>query len=79
MLGLAEPGSAAAEILEQAGLPWADVRTPAHIAEVFTRLLEAWETRGEAPTAGNRDVVERFEINRVNEPLAALLHEMAGR
>ncbi len=79
VLGLAEPGSAVAEILEQAGLPWADVRTPAHIAEVFTRLLEAWETRGEAPTAGNRDVVERFEINRVNEPLAALLHEMAGR
>lgn len=79
VLGLAEPGSAVAEILEQASLPWADVRTPAHIAEVFTRLLETWETRGEAPTAGNRDVVERFEINRVNEPLAALLHEMAGR
>jgi hypothetical protein len=78
LVGLAEPGSAVAEILDQAGLPWADVRTPAQIAEVFTRLLDDWEKRGEVLGAGNRDVVERFEINKVNEPLAALLHEMAG-
>lgn len=79
VLGLAEPGSAVAEILEQAGLPWADVRSPAHIAEVFTRLLDDWEQRGEAPPEGKRDRVEGFEINRVNEPLAAILHQLAAR
>lgn len=79
VLGLTEPGSAVAEIMEQVGLPWADVRTPVHIAEVFTRLLDAWETQGKAPSAGHHEMVERFEINRVNAPLAALLREMIRR
>jgi hypothetical protein len=76
-LALAETGSAVAEIMEQASLPWADVRSPAHIAETLSGLLKAWETRGERPTAGNQEVIERFKIQRVNENLGALLHDMA--
>lgn len=77
VVGLAEPGSAVAEILEQADLPWADVRAPAHIAEVLTRLLHAWEGQ-HALATGKSEVLASYEIDKVNEPLAALLNGMAG-
>lgn len=77
VVGLAEPGSAVAEILEQADLPWADVRAPAHIAEVLTRLLHAWEGQ-HALATGKSEVLASYEIDKVNEPLVTLLNGMAG-
>jgi hypothetical protein len=78
VLGLAEPGSAVAETLDQVGMPWADLRSPPHVAEVFTRLLEAWE-KHRGHVSGNPEALASFVIDRVNEPLAALLKEMGGR
>lgn len=76
VLGLTEPGSALAEILEKAEMLWADVRDPSSIATVIGAMLEAWEVQHKAPSLGRREVVDSYMIDRVNEPLADLIYEM---
>ncbi len=79
VLGLAEAGSAVADILQQAGLAWADVTNPAHIAEVLSKLLAEWEAGRTDLSTGRREVIEAYEIDRVNAPLAELFHRLAAK
>lgn len=74
VLGLTEPDSALAGILQQAEMSWADVRDPSHIASVIGSLLKGWEEQRMAPPLGRREVVDSYMIDRVNEPLADLIY-----
>lgn len=77
-MALTEPGSAVAEIMEKTGLPWADVRSPTHITEVLTQLVNAWEQGSHFLPAGHRTMIEQFKLQRVNETLDSVLHQAAG-
>jgi glycosyl transferase family 4 len=79
VLALTEPGSALAGILEQAEMPWADVKDPARIAEVIASLLDAWEKNQTAPSSGRPEVVASYEIDRVNMPLADLMNDLVAK
>ncbi|MBB5036867.1 glycosyltransferase [Prosthecobacter dejongeii] len=76
VLGLAEKKSAVADVLRETHLHWADSKDPDHIARCLAQLLEAWESGRWGLTAAQRQGMDRFHIDRINQPLLGILRKV---
>jgi hypothetical protein len=79
VLGLADKDSAVADVLLGAGLHWADLNDPDDIARSLTTLLAKWESGNWGLTPTQRQNMDRFQIDRINQPLLEIFEELAGR
>lgn len=76
VLGLTEPGSAVAGILEQVSMPWVHVSDPSAIAAQLSTLLVRWESGEWGITASQRQAMDQFQIDIANKPLFRLFENM---
>lgn len=76
VLGLTEPGSAVAGILEQVSMPWVHVSDPSAIAAQLSALLARWESGEWGITASQRQAMNQFQIDIANKPLFRLFENM---
>ena len=79
MLGLSEPGSAVADVLQHCALPNASIKDPASCAEVLRGWLDSWESNSWTLPQASLDAMRSYELQRVNTALDNLLHEAAAR
>ncbi len=76
VLGLTEPGSAVAGVLEQVSMPWSHVSDPSAIAAQLATLLASWESGDWGITADQRQAMDQFQIDIANKPLFRLFENL---
>jgi glycosyltransferase involved in cell wall biosynthesis len=79
VLGLAERDSAVADVLRGAGLHWAELTDPDDIARCITGLLHDWETGSWGLSSEQRQGMDRFQIDRINQPLLEIFSQVTAR
>jgi peptidoglycan/xylan/chitin deacetylase (PgdA/CDA1 family) len=76
VLGLTEPGSAVAGVLERVGMPWAHVSDPSDIASQLAAMLTRWEGAEWNITAHQRHAMDQFQIDTTNKTLVSLFDSL---
>ncbi|WP_397384689.1 glycosyltransferase [Prosthecobacter sp.] len=79
VLGLAERNSAVAEVLRGAGLHWADVNDPDMIARRLSALLADWEEGRWGINTAQRQNMDHFQIDRINQPLLKIINSLTDK
>jgi hypothetical protein len=79
VLGLADKASAVADVLLGAGLKWADLNDPDDIARALATLLAKWESGNWGITTVQRQNMDRYQIDSINQPLLEIFGGLAGR
>lgn len=77
VLGLSDPDSAVASILEEVEQSWADSRDPDAIARVLETLMDRWKKGESEPSASQSEKLRKFQIDQVNAPLLRILGDLA--
>lgn len=78
VLGLCDPESAMASILGDAEQSWADARDPDAIAMELGKLMQWWRQGDRHLPTSALQKLQRFRIDRVNEPLFELFERLAN-
>jgi len=79
VLGLAERDSAVAGVLRGAGLHWAEVNDPDNIANRLSALLADWEEGRWGINATQRQQMDYFQIDRINQPLLKVINSLTDK
>lgn len=76
VLGLCDPESAMASILNDAEQNWADSRDAEAIATELGKLMQWWRSGDRRLTRSALQKLKQFQIDRVNEPLFQLFERL---
>ncbi len=79
VLALTEQNSAVSSVLKDCGLPMADLTDAVQTAGVLEGFLHSWETNQWDLSAATRRQMAGFQIDRVNQPLVEIMHELTAQ
>lgn len=76
VMALTEPNSAVSGLLQDCGLPFADLTDSTQSAQVLEDFLHRWESGQWELPADTRGKMRGYQIDRVNQPLFQMMAEL---